>query len=59
MPSGIFSHVNRKVFLLSHLIPLCGLESALARQRSSKLDVALAHSQITPFSFYENLSLKP
>ena len=36
---------------LSLLIPPCGLESAHARQRSSKLDAALAYSQISPFSF--------
>ena len=33
---------------LSLLIPPCGLESAPARQRSSKLDAALAYSQISP-----------
>jgi hypothetical protein len=43
--------IPRMAFLLSHLIPLCGLESAYARQRSSKLGAALAYSQISPFSF--------
>ena len=43
--------ISRMLFLFSPLIPLCGLESAHARQRSSKLDVALAYSQISHFSF--------
>ena len=43
--------ISRMVFLISPLIPLCGLESAHARQRSSKLDAALAYSQISHFSF--------
>ena len=44
----LLSHLS---FLLSPLIPLCGLESAYARQRSSKLGAALAYSQISHFSF--------
>ena len=46
----------RQSFLVSHLIPLCGLESAHARQRSSKLDAALAYSQISHFSFQKGWS---
>ena len=47
----------RQPFLISHLIPICGLESAHARQRSSKLDAALAYSQISHLILLRSLDL--
>ena len=60
MPSPVSPYIRMEKFYplgedlggaLSPLIPLRGLESAHARQRSSKLDAALAYSQISPFFF--------
>ena len=45
-------------FLISPLIPLCGLEPAHARHSLSKLNSALAYSQISHFCFIEFLSTR-